>query len=88
MEKIYWDKLHGFKKFIFALGWIGVINWMFWVAMIIYYFAAHEKKFWSPGSYRVIYVFGWINFISLILLLFFVMIGIVWVVISNVVAVG
>lgn len=88
MEKIYWDKIHGFKKFIFAIGWISVINWMFWVAMIIYYFVAKEKKFFSPGSYRVVYVFGWINFVALIVLFFLVGIGIAWAVVSNVLAAG
>ena len=66
MEKIYWKKLSGFKKFIFSLGWLGVINLLFWVAMLVYYFSAKEKKFWTPGSYRVVYVFGWVNLISII----------------------
>lgn len=80
MQKIYWKKLSGFGKVIFSLGWISVLSLLFWIVMLIYYFAAKEKKFWTPGSYRVVYVFGWINLVSLLLVF---LIGITWVVVRN-----
>ena len=85
MEKIYWDKLGGFRKFIFCLGWLSVLNFVFWLAMVIYYFVAKEKQFFSPGSYRVVYVFGWINLISFFM---WILIGVLWVVVVNIVNTG
>lgn len=66
MEKIYWKKLGFFEKVIFILGWFNVLNLAFWIALLIYHVTTHEKKFWTPGSYRVVQVFGWIVFIMLV----------------------
>ena len=65
MEKIYWNKLNGFKKFIFVLGWFGVLNLLFWIALLIYHVVTKEKRFFTPGSYRVVYIFGILYFIAL-----------------------
>jgi len=67
MKKIYWKKLSWFEKIIFSFGWLGVLNLAFWIALLIYHVTTQEKKFWTPGSFRVVYVFGWIYFIILIL---------------------
>lgn len=67
MEKIYWKKLGFFGKVIFILGWFNVLNFAFWISLLIYHAATGEKRFWTPGSYRVVYVFGWIVFIAIII---------------------
>jgi len=69
MEKIYWSKLNWFKKIIFSFGWLSVLNLGFWIALIIYANYTQEDKFWTAGSFRVVYVFGWINFISILFVL-------------------
>ena len=69
MEKIIWKKLTSFKKIIFSLGWLSVLNLVFWIALLIYHVSTKEKKFFTPGSFRVVYVFGWINFVTLLILL-------------------
>lgn len=71
MEEITWKKLNPFKKFIFALGWLSVLNLGFWIALIIHNNITQEDKFWNGKSYRIVYVFGWINFIGIILALIF-----------------
>ncbi len=76
MENIYWKKLSFFKKIILCFGWVGVLNLIFWIALLIYHLTTKEKKFWTPGSYRVVYVFGWIYFITLILFLILILLGI------------
>jgi len=58
MEKIYWNKLSIFKKAIFCLGWINIFNIGFWFVMLIYSSITQDEKFFGPGSYRVVYVFG------------------------------
>jgi hypothetical protein len=64
MEDIYWKKLNVFQKIILCFGWCGVANMWFWVALLIHNSITQDKKFWSPKSYRVVYVFGWIYFIA------------------------
>ena len=76
MEKINYKKLSTFKKIIFILGWFNVLSIVFWVAMVIYHIVTKEKKFFTPGSYRVVYIFGWITFISLIVFLISNILGI------------
>ena len=66
MDKIYWNKLGFFGKVIFVLGWLNVLNLIFWVSLLIYHAVTGEKRFWTPGSYRVVYVFGVISFAALI----------------------
>lgn len=56
-----------FKKIIFCFGWLGVLNLAFWIAMLVYYNITQEDKFWSAGSYRIVYIFGWVYFITLML---------------------
>ena len=71
MKNIIWKKLSIFKKFIFCLGWFAVFSPGFWIALIIHNNLTQQDKFWTPGSFRVVFVFGWIHFI----LILFVLIG-------------
>ena len=77
MEKIYWEKLSTTNKLILILGWFNILNFVFWISLLIYHSVTNEKKFWTPGSYRVVYVFGMILFLVLIALLTFVILGLV-----------
>lgn len=74
MEEIDLEKVSTFKQIVFALGWIWVVNPIFWVALLVYHISTKEKKFWTPGSYRVVYIFGWVSllvcFLALIWILF------------------
>jgi len=67
MDDIYWKKLSGFDKLVFSLGWLSVLNLGFWIVLIIHNNLTQDEKFWTPKSYRVVYVFGWINFIGLLI---------------------
>jgi hypothetical protein len=67
MKKIYWGKLSVLEKIAFCLGWLSVFNILFWAIMLLYTFSLQEEKFWSPESLRVVYIFGWINLVALIL---------------------
>lgn len=75
MKDIYWKKFTWFEKFIFAIGWLGVLSVIFWIIMVIvYYNKINSKKsdkrylcFFNPHTYKVVYVFGWIYFVLLIL---------------------
>jgi len=85
MRDIYWKELSGFKKFLFVLGWIGVLNAFFWiVTVIVYYTKIKNKKvdkkylyFFNPHTYKVVYVFGciWFALLILALLLLFIFAG-------------
>ena len=75
MKKIYWKKLTIFKKIIFSLGWLSVLNLGFWVIMIIYNNYTQEEKFWNPKSKRVVFIFGWINFITIALSIFILLLS-------------
>jgi len=85
MRDIYWKKLSGFEKFLFVLGWVGGLNAVFWIAVVIVYYVKINKKvdkkylyFFNPHTYKVVYVFGWIYFVSLILLFILLIIGIIF----------
>jgi len=54
------------KKVLFCLGWLGVGNLFFWAALIMINNLHQEDKFWNPNSFKVVYVFGWINFIFVV----------------------
>lgn len=62
MEQIYWNKLNIFGKIAFVFGWLGVLNLVFWIAMIIIhsYTKNKYKNFFNPETFKVVYVFGWI----------------------------
>ncbi len=73
MKDIYWGKLSGFEKFIFVLGWLSAMNLAFWIVFMIMYATKQDKgkyfRFFNPHTYKVPYVFGWINFAILIIAL-------------------
>lgn len=82
MKDICWKELSGFEKFIFAIGWLGALNAVFWIAMVIVYYTKINKKvnkkylyFFNPHTYKVAYVFGWIYFVLFILLFLLVILG-------------
>lgn len=66
MENIHWKRLRPLEKGIFVLGWFNILNFVFWISLLIYHAVTGEKRFWTPGSYRVVYIFGWIVFIMLV----------------------
>jgi len=86
MKEIYWKKLSTFEKTAFALGWLSVGNALFWIILLLKRFQfpgpiaqkelIHGKsksiyqKLFNPDTYKVVYVFGWINFVVLCILLF------------------
>lgn len=63
MEDVFWKDLDGWNKFIFCLGWLGVINPIFWIFMLIKYKGSYHKKFFNPISLKVVLVFGIIHLI-------------------------
>lgn len=64
-------EFHSWKKIIYWLGWINILNIVFWAVIAIYY--RRYKK--SPETERqqkiayVIYYFGYITIIGVILFL-------------------
>ena len=71
MKDIVFDKLSGFEKFIFVLGWISAMNVGFWVALVIVFITRQDQKkyskFFNPHTFKVPYVFGWIAFSAIII---------------------
>jgi len=68
MAKTYWDKLSGWGKFLFCLGWLSAFNLVFWlVILIVYLVNSKEKYFWDSKGFIVVKIFGWINFFALII---------------------
>lgn len=73
MKQIELRKLKPLNKGIFYLGWLGVANPVFWLSLILKYLAFPDKKqekFFNPDTFKIVYLFGWINLIGLILFLF------------------
>ena len=77
MKDIYWKQSNLFKKVILSCGWLSVVSLIFWgIMMIIYYSDAYKKreeedkkkfnKFINPHTLKVVYIFGWFNFIALL----------------------
>lgn len=71
MKDVIWKELSSFNKVIFSIGWLGVSNAIFWIAFLIVYFSRNEekkyKKFFNPNTFKVVYVFGWVNICGIIL---------------------
>ncbi|MCK4441056.1 MAG: hypothetical protein KAU90_03560 [Sulfurovaceae bacterium] len=65
MKEIIWKKLNLFEKIIICLGFLNVWNPFFWILLIIFNFPGLNKHedFFNPSSMKVVYFFGWINFI-------------------------
>ena len=86
MKDIYWKELSGFEKFLFAIGWLGVLSVVFWIVMVIvYYTKIKDKKankkylyFFNPHTYKVVYVFGWIYFVLLIITIILLILGVIF----------
>ena len=53
MKEISWHKLEIFQKIIFSLGWIGVLNLSFWIALIIHNNITQEDKFEEPLNFSI-----------------------------------
>ena len=75
MKQIIWDKLNSFEKLIFILGWIGVLNLIFWIIIIIVYSYTRDKykTFFNSETFKVVYVFGWIYFAFIVIMIFIVL---------------
>ena len=68
MAEFVWKKEGIFNKALYCFGWLGVLNLLFWIVIIIVGNLNYDKKFWNPKTYFVVYVFGWIYLIALIIL--------------------
>ena len=56
-----------YNKLVFVLGWLSVLNLLFWVIVSMVYFLGKNKdKFWNEETFKVVYIFGWINLIAII----------------------
>ena len=66
MAEFNWKKANSFDKMIFCLGWLNVLNLLFWIIIIIVGNLNYEEKFWNNRTYYVVYVFGWIVFAILL----------------------
>lgn len=73
MKDIIWDRLTGFEKFIFVLGWLSAMNLVFWITLVIVFITRQDQKkyykFFNPHTFKVPYVFGWINLVVLSIVL-------------------
>ena len=84
MKDIYWKKLTGFEKVIFVLGWLSAMSLLFWLIFLVVYVIKKDegkkyKEFFNPYTFKVPFVFGWINVAMFILgiiglLLFFIIV--------------
>lgn len=61
MRESFFSRLSLFKKVIFIIGWFSVLNIFFWIILIFIYNYKQSDKFWNDDSYKVVYIFGWIN---------------------------
>ncbi len=74
MVEFIWKKANPMEKVAFSLGWIGVLNLIFWIALVIVWSLNQDKKFWNKKTFFVVYIFGWIYvifFIFTLIILFF-----------------
>jgi hypothetical protein len=75
MKDIVFNKLKTFDKIVFCLGWLSAINLAFWITLLIHNALVYSDTFFNPKSYRVVYVFGWINLVLIALAIFFSILG-------------
>ena len=72
MKDIHWNKLSVFEQVIFILGWFSIFNILFWITFVIVYAIGRNrrgkefKQFFNPHTFKVPYVFGWINAILVV----------------------
>lgn len=76
MRDIHWSNLSTFEKLIFVLGWFSIFNLAFWVAFFVVYSIGRDRggkyrDVFNPHTFKVPYVFGWINLVLLLLCLIF-----------------
>jgi hypothetical protein len=69
MDQIVFANLNIFKKIIFSLGWLSIFNLLFWVVILIVFSAKKGDNFWKKHGFKVVYIFGWINLISLVIII-------------------
>lgn len=69
MVDFIWEKESWFNKFVYSLGWLNVLNLLFWIVIIIVRNLNYDKKFWNSKTYFVVYIFGWVIFTFLAFLL-------------------
>ena len=58
------------ERIAFALGWLGVFNLIFWIAIFVVWGVGNKKKFWNEKTFFVVYVFGWIYLVFILFMLF------------------
>ena len=66
MVEFIWKKANPMEKVAFSLGWIGALNLIFWITLVIVWNLNQDKKFWNKKTFFVVYVFGWIYTIFLV----------------------
>lgn len=72
MRSIHWNHLSTFEKLIFVLGWFSIFNLIFWVAFFVVYAIGRDRggqyrDVFNPHTFKVPYVFGWINLVLIAL---------------------
>ena len=76
MRDIHWNQLSTFDKIIFILGCFAIVHPVFWVALFVVYAVGRDRgrqyrDVFNPHTLKVPYVFGWINFVLILLCLLF-----------------
>lgn len=69
MAEFNWKKETFLNKIIYCFGWLGVLNLLFWIVILIVGNLNYGGKFWNGTTHFVVYVFGWIYLISLAFLI-------------------
>jgi len=75
MNQIVWKDLSVFKKFIFSIGWLSILDLLFWIVVLIVYSNNKGENFWKKHGFKVIYIFGWINLISILFVVLLILFG-------------
>lgn len=69
MKFIHWKELKWFEKIAFVFGWLSVLSPIFWLIILLKRYelsSGNYKKFWNPDTFKVVYVFGWIQLVGFI----------------------
>jgi hypothetical protein len=70
MKDIVWKDLNFFEKIIFCIGWLSALNLLFWIIILIVFATGKKDNFWKKRGFKVVYVFGWINLIVILIVVF------------------
>ena len=69
MAEFNWKEETLLNKLVYCVGWLAVLNIVFWIAIIVVGNLNMGDKFWDGKTHFVVYVFGWIYLVSLVFLI-------------------